>query len=938
MTDKLSTTRRGFLRGTIGTASAAIVTTADAGCSKELTTERGTSAVPQTPAQERVDVSTKVNGQTHRLEVHPDDSALDVVRSQLGLTGCKLGCGHGACGACTMQVDGTPVATCLLPATSLHGRAVTTVEGVGAGGLHPVQRAFMAEDAMQCGYCTSGFIVEATAFHDAWRAEHGAREPTKEQVAEAMAGHLCRCAAYVQIYAAIQGACAGRFDGEVEAPRYDAREKVTGKAKYTVDQQPDGLLIGKALHSPYAHAVVTKLDWSAALAMPGVEGAVDLLTESRRVRYAGQEIMALAAIDERTALAAIEAVVVEYDVKPAVIGMDAARAVGAEVVYPKRGDRKHPPNSSEGPLLPEGWSGNLRGPLGLFSKQRRVARANIERARKDGTVFEGTFRTQVQCHTALEPHVALAQWEGTDKLTVHISTQAVALKAEEVAERWGLRRDDVRVLAPYVGGGFGAKGTLTHEVVVAVALAQVCDAPVIYGLDRRSEIMIGGNRPGAEIEMSLATDAGGSMTAMRSITHSDSGVAVGGVVSIMHRIIYPEAPRELVDYDVTNHAPPGKPFRGPAGPQAYFALEQAVDHIAHVRGEDPVAVRRRWDPNPARNALYDWVDTLPEWTGRPAHKADRGRYRRGIGIAGAAWFAFVEPKSRIQIDASPDGIVVTTASQDIGNGTRTIIAKTIAESLGVGMYDIDLRIGDSRYVHGAWSAGSRTTSSVVPPSKHAAEQLKEELVDIAAKHFRLKGAVAVPGGVAHEGGKVPWSEVLAISPKITVIGRRKRDEGGYAVPQIMGLATERAVSASLQVVEVEIDTRLGRLSIPRTWAGYGVGRIVSPTLARSQAQGGVLQGISYALYEERRLDPTHGYLLSAGLEDYRIAGIGDVGEIHIHFEESGYEKVRGRSVGLGEIVTLAPAAAIANAVFDATGWRPHELPLRPDRVMKGMHT
>ena len=156
------------------------------------------------------------------------------------------------------------------------------------------------------------------------------------------------------------------------------------------------------------------------------------------------------------------------------------------------------------------------------------------------------------------------------------------------------------------------------------------------------------------------------------------------------------------------------------------------------------------------------------------------------------------------------------------------------------------------------------------------------------------------------------------------------------MPEMHGTAVERAVAASLQVIEVEIDTRLGRIWVPRTWAGYGVGRIVAPTLAHSQATGGIVQGISYALYEERRLDPHQGFLLTAGLEDYRVMGIGDVGEIHVHFDETGYEKVRGRQVGLAELVTLAPAAAIGNAVFDATGWRPYELPLRPDRVLQGV--
>ncbi|MEX1363954.1 MAG: molybdopterin cofactor-binding domain-containing protein, partial [Nannocystaceae bacterium] len=557
------------MRASIGTAAGATLA-ADAGCSRELVSERVPgSEASAAPSHEQVEVTTTVNGEARTLQVHPDDSALHVARNELGLTGSKLGCGHGACGACTMQLDGTPVTTCLLPATSLHGRRLTTIEGLSEGeSLHPVQRAFMAEDALQCGYCTPGFVVEAAAFHDRWRAEHGTAEPSRKEVADALEGHLCRCGAYAQIYAAVQGACTGRFDGgSPEGPRYDALEKVTGQAKYTVDQQPEGLLVAKALHSPHAHAVVTKLDWSRALALPGVRGAIELLTDSKRVRYAGQEIMALAAVDERTAEEAIALVEVEYAVQPAAIGMNAARAEGAPVVYEKRGARKQAPNSSEGPLLPEGWTGNLRGPLSFFSKKKTEARRAIDIAREGGTLVEGTWRTQVQCHTTLEPHVAMAQWEGEDQLTVHISTQAVTKMAEEIAERWGMRRDAVRVLTQYVGAGLGAKGTLSTEIVIAVELAKVCGGPVIYGLDRRQEIMIGGNRPAAEVTLELATDAKGTMTGMRSVCYSDSGVAVGGVIGIMHRIIYPEAPRELVDYDVTNHAPPGRPFRGPAGPQ-----------------------------------------------------------------------------------------------------------------------------------------------------------------------------------------------------------------------------------------------------------------------------------------------------------------------------------------------------------------------------------
>ena len=247
-----------------------------------------------------------------------------------------------------------------------------------------------------------------------------------------------------------------------------------------------------------------------------------------------------------------------------------------------------------------------------------------------------------------------------------------------------------------------------------------------------------------------------------------------------------------------------------------------------------------------------------------------------------------------------------------------------------------VRVGDSNYVHGPMSGGSRTTSSVVGPCLHACAQLREELVEIASRHHGLRGATAGPKGVEHGGGAIPWTDVLPLAKPITVVGRRKRDEGGYFLPPLFGLAIEKYIASSIQIVAIEVDTRLGRTRVQEAWGGYGVGHLVSPQLAASQAKGGMLQGLSYALYEERRLDPRRGFLLSANLEDYRILGIGDVPRLNVHFDQRGYDKVRGRSVGLGELVTLAPAAAVGNAVFHATGWRPRVLPIRPDRVLEGV--
>ena len=213
-----------------------------------------------------------INGKLAPLPDDPDALLVDVVRDTLDLTGTKLVCGAGVCGACTVLVDGEPVVSCLMPARSAANTNVTTVEGIGAAGLHPVQQAFMAHDALQCGFCTPGFIVEAAAFHDRWRAAKGTAVPSREEIGAALSGHLCRCGAYDGIFRAVADACAGRFDGnDVLPPRMEARDKVTGSAKYTVDIHHDGQLEGVILRSPFAHARIGELDLAAARAMPGVE-------------------------------------------------------------------------------------------------------------------------------------------------------------------------------------------------------------------------------------------------------------------------------------------------------------------------------------------------------------------------------------------------------------------------------------------------------------------------------------------------------------------------------------------------------------------------------------------------------------------------------------------------------------------------------------------
>src|SRR5882757_7292944 len=303
-----------------------------------------------------------INGRLAPLPDDPDALLVDVIRGDLDLTGTKLVCGAGVCGACTVLVDGAPVVSCLMPARAAADKAVTTVEGIGGAVLHPVQKAFMAHDALQCGFCTPGFVVEAAAFCDSWRAARGNATPSREEIGAALSGHLCRCGAYDGIFNAVAAACAGQFDGgEFISPRVEARVKVTGAAKYTVDIRHDGQQEGVILRSRLAHARITELDLAPARAMSGVSAAISLLGDDRMVRYVGQPIAAIAAKDRDTAVKAIAAIRITSEPLPSVIGLDAARKPDAPVVFEKS-NRKKAGNVSEGTAAPASWNGNVRGP------------------------------------------------------------------------------------------------------------------------------------------------------------------------------------------------------------------------------------------------------------------------------------------------------------------------------------------------------------------------------------------------------------------------------------------------------------------------------------------------------------------------------------------------------------------------------------------------
>jgi xanthine dehydrogenase YagR molybdenum-binding subunit len=884
-----------------------------------------------------------INGRIEPLPDDPDALLIEVVRDALNLTGTKLVCAAGVCGACTVLLDGAPVVSCLMPARNAADRSVTTVEGIGAGKLHPVQKAFMAHDALQCGFCTPGFIVEAAAFHDRWRATAATATPSREEIGAALAGHLCRCGAYDGIFRAVAEACAGRFDGDdIVSPRLDAREKVTGLAKFTVDIRHEGQLEGMILRSHSAHAKIVELDLAPARAIPGVIAAISLLGDDRIVRYVGDAIAAVAATDGKTAIAAIAAIRIVSESLPSVLGLDAARQLDAPVVFEKSA-RKKAGNVSEGAGSPAPWKGNIRGPSAAFSHKTKKARNWLDAARKaqNPLLVEGTFRTGTQQHACLEPHATVARFDG-DRLTVHVSTQAVFHLMELIAKRYKLGHDKVTVIADHVGGGFGSKSSLGMETIAAIELARAAKAPVRIAFDRHEELSVTGYRPSAEVRIALLPSDAGDLQALSLTAHADTGAAVNSTIAALARLIYPAKAKQLADFDVISNLPPGAAFRGPGGPPMAFALEQAIDEAALRMKVDPIALRKRWDPDPNRQRLYDWASEVCRDVKIPPSQT--GRYRRGVGVATGYWLYLWQPGSKVELAVKGGRLIASTAIQDIGTGSRTVIANTVAHEFGLDPHEIEVRIGDSRLPEGPGSGGSRTTASVVPPTLLAVQKLKTA-IERTAKQPPIPGSNA------------PWRELIAASPDLSESGLRPEDgkrlapgirsplkEAGYMgmifgwmMRRFSNMAIGAGVPSSVQVIEVEVDTWLGHVRVLNVATGIAVGKIAAPALARSQAAGSVIQGIGYALYEAREIDSRTGDILTAGMEDYRIPGMSDTPPIDVHFDEGGFGHVLGGSVGIGEVATVPTSPAIANAICNATGIRFTELPIRPDRLLAALN-
>tara|TARA_B100000683_G_scaffold249019_1_gene262731 strand:- start:3808 stop:6522 length:2715 start_codon:yes stop_codon:yes gene_type:complete len=897
------TNRRDFLKISAAVSGGALVTSPSLGDSQP-------STAPSTET-----VSFEVNGRSMTSQRSAKTPLAQVLREDMALTGTKTFCESGACGACTVHLNGEVQSSCNLPLYKVAGQSVTTVEGLKAKELHVVQQAFIDADALQCGFCTPGMVMAAAAFVDDHKEKSPQRMPTLEEIGHAMAGNLCRCGAQPQIIQAIQS-CFGPsapLSADV-TPRHDALEKVTGAAEYAFDYYPSGVLHAAVLRATHASAQVKRINLDKAQKMPGVKGVVVHLPKTKsgyaRVRWVGQEIAAVAAETLAQAEAAVKAIEVEWvNSKPSVLPSEAKKMLAPPVWSEKEhGDA---PNAQEAPGAPAflfKWEGNVRGP-GVFHSEDdyQAAQKTIESAPVQVT-FEG--QTASQSHIPLEPHGCVVEVKG-DELVMVATTQTVKNLASDLAEAFDWDAEKVKVIAPFVGGGFGAKATFRPEHLMATRLALKTKRPVRLFYKLPEHVLLGGNRPGTQHRVEMGADENGQIKNIVHHNESYCGAAVGETASRMSQAHYPMAEVQVLDQNVVTHTPPSCAFRAPGHPPNAFALEQTVQLLASKTGKDPLLLRLENENRPRHRAVYELLRDNAPLLNQPLPPADDPkRFARGVGVATAEWFQMCAPNTKVHVEVLPNNeILISTGSQDMGQGTRTSLAAYAARLLKKPSEQIKVKVGRSDLAMAPGSFGSITTSSIVPALHHALEQYQK-----------------------------------ASAPKVgqVFVGDRPLDLEGFMFPpswlnfvaHLSPFAMAKDTPASAQAVALEVDRLLGTVRVLSVDVALDSGTLASPVTAHSQVTGGVIQGLSYALYEERLFHKETGRLLNDNMEDYKILGIADAPEIRVHFYDEPSPNNPVGSLGIGENCTVATLAAVANAFHAATGASATQTPLTPSRVLK----
>ncbi|MCU0305129.1 MAG: xanthine dehydrogenase family protein molybdopterin-binding subunit [Thermoanaerobaculales bacterium] len=723
-------------------------------------------------------------------------------------------------------------------------------------------------------------------------------------------------------------------------PRIDAYERVSGTAVYPHDVSLPGMLHGAILRCPHAHARVLAVDTAAAEKMPGVAAVITAATPGADIpwyerdggfastlfdphcRHQGEEVAAVAAETPLQAVDAIRAIRVTYEELPFVVDDTAALAPGAPAIHD---------------------GGNLIG------EPRVRSRGDIAAGFAEAeVVVEGVYRTSCQIHAPMEPHGSVARWDG-NRLTVWDSTQGVYDVQERLAAALELPRSSVRVIGPYMGGGFGSKLETGKYTVIATLLARMTARPVKIFLPREDCFTSTGNRPANTMTIKIGAKADGTLTAIEYASSGSGGAYFGDAgTGALPAYLYQVANLHAIDTTVHTNAGKARPMRAPGVPQAAWALEQAMDELAAKLGLDPLELRLRNIPatlqagpglpftsQHLRECLVKGAEAFG-WAEAVARPPDEGHLRRGVGLAAGMWFYSGGPPSTVVVKLHADGSAnLNMGASDIGCGTKTWAAMIVAEELGVPLEQIQVEHADTATTQYATSSGgSKTVPSDSPAVLAAARSVKHQLIGFAAEQLGVPADDLVYADLALTSRSDP-SKTLKVT-EIGMLGRRGVVVGtGYREPNPEGSFTAPTCA---QFCEVEVDTRTGGLRILRFLGAHDSGRVLNRLTFDNQVFGGMAMGIGLGVTEERVLDRQTGRMVNANLHDYKIPTMLDVAGDHacLPIDEPDHAFNTTGAKGLGEPATIPTAAAVGNAVARALGVRISDAPLTPRRILDAL--
>jgi xanthine dehydrogenase YagR molybdenum-binding subunit len=682
--------------------------------------------------------------------------------------------------------------------------------------------------------------------------------------------------------------------------RLDGPWKSSGRVKYSYDINRPGMLYGRMVLCPHAHAKVVKIDTSEAEKMPGVKAVQIMLDEGKEALWAGQEIVALAGETEDQVRDAARKVKIEYQPLPYLVTDATPDKAGAQYIKD------------------------------LTEKTTGDPSTGFQQAE---VTHEGRYGANVITHCCLESHGQVAEWNG-DSLTVWASTQNVSGIGGEIGTGVGIPGNKVEIITPVMGGGFGSKFSGDAWGVACAQLAKKAGRPVKMMLERDHELMVAGARPSMYADVKVAAKKDGTLVAWDSHSWGTAGPASPGAPTLPYVFKIPNSRAKHTA--VLTNIGPERAWRAPNHPQMCLITMSALDDLAAKLQMDPVDFFQKnigITGDRSKNYSEELVKAseLMDWKKKWHARGDSGSgpVKRGVGLSIHTWGGAANTSNCNATIHSDGSTEVSMGTQDLGVGTRTVVAIVAAETFGLPIEAVTVNIGDSKYPSAGASGGSTTVGGVSSATRRASVDAVNQLFakvapSLGASADQLEaagGQIRVKGDPSKS---LSWKQACAKlgTESITAAGKTSRDLTSASV-------------GGVQMAEVAVDTETGIVRIQKMVAVQDCGLVIDLKTAESQVYGALIMGVTYALYEEKIMDQQTGHCLNPNMEFYKLAGIGDIGELVVHMMMGpGYDD-RG-VIGLGEPPVVSPGAVISNAVANAIGVRVPYIPITPDRVLAAL--